>query len=496
MDPLFEVLLDLGGTAPRARAHTLHRQLEAAIRDGRLVPGSRLPATRGAQALFGVARNTILEVYERLREQGLVVARQGSGTFVADWRAPPQRKAQPISSHTADSRLNPLWLRDDMRQAMGFWQDGQADTGEPGIDFRPALVDASLFPHAVFRRVSARQLRGLERKPAVLKSAQGNQGNYRLRQAIVQHIGVTRGVVSAPDSVLVTSGAQQAFDLLARTLVIPGQTVVAIEDPGYPPMRAAFAAAGARLAPVPVDQEGLVVDAIPHEASIICVTPSHQFPLGVSMSMARRAALLALARGRGAVIVEDDYDGEFRYAGSPMAALRTAEAADTVCYVGTFSKSMLPALRLGFIVAPDWALPTLTAAKNCLDWHCATPVQLAVAGFIAEGHLTRHVRTMRDVYKQRRALLLDLLASELSEWLTPLPSFYGMHVAAYARGQLDLEAVTYTLLQHNIKLHTLARYHAGLAARPGLVISYGTADLPAIRRGMLLLRQALLALTG
>lgn len=284
--------------------------------------------------------------------------------------------------------------------------------------------------------------------------------------------------------------------MLARTLVIPGQTVVAIEDPGYPPMRAAFAAAGAQLAPVPVDAEGLVVDAIPPEASIVCVTPSHQFPLGVSMSMARRAALLALARGRGAVIVEDDYDGEFRYAGSPMAALRTAEAADSVCYVGTFSKSMLPALRLGFIVAPDWALPTLTAAKNCLDWHCATPVQLAVAGFIAEGHLTRHVRTMREVYKQRRALLLDLLASELGEWLTPLPSFYGMHVAAYARVPLDLEAVTQALLKHNIKLHTLARYHAGLEARPGVVISYGAADLPEIRRGMLLLRQALLAQSG
>ncbi|MES2128006.1 MAG: PLP-dependent aminotransferase family protein [Pseudomonadota bacterium] len=495
MDPLFELLLDLDTPAARASSKTLYQQLEAAILDGRLVAGAKLPSTRAARAIFRVSRNTVLEVYERLMQNGLIGARRGSGTYVADRTAVAQPTARPDPAAPPDPRLNPVWLRDDVRSAMGFWQDGPhapAAVTDAPLDFRPALVDSRLFPYDVFRQISAKQLRGLERKPAVLKSPQGNQGNFRLRQAIGNHIGLTRAVVSGPDQVLVTSGAQQAFDLLARVLVIPGKTVVAIEDPGYPPLRAAFMAAGATLVPVGVDHEGLVVDAIPPEAGVICVTPSHQFPLGVSMSMARRQALVAWARQRGAVIIEDDYDGEFRYTGSPMEALRTADAADTVFYVGTFSKCMLPALRLGFIVAPDWAMPTLAAAKNCLDWHCSTPIQLAVAGFIGEGHLTHHVRKTREIYKQRRQLLLDLLRKDFSAWLTPIPSFYGMHIAALGRAGLDLEALTQGLLAHNVKVHTLERYYLGPQRQSGLVFGYGAVERPDIRRGMELLREALL----
>lgn len=188
--------------------------------------------------------------------------------------------------------------------------------------------------------------------PPRFKSPQGNQGNYHLRDAITKHIALTRAVTCQPQDILVTSGAQQAFDLLARALVTRNETVVAVEDPGYPPMRAAFAAAGARLVSVGVDDEGLMVEQLPPDVAVICVCPSHQFPLGVTMSMRRRKALVEFARTRGAVIIEDDYDGEFRYDGSPLEALRTAEAADVAFYVGTFSKCMLSALRLGFIVAP------------------------------------------------------------------------------------------------------------------------------------------------
>jgi GntR family transcriptional regulator/MocR family aminotransferase len=496
MDPLFEILLDLATTGTRETSKTLYRQLEAAILDGRLVAGARLPPTRGAQAIFRVSRNTALEVYDKLLQKGLIVARRGSGTYVAERSAVLKPRERQTLAGAPDPRLNPLWLSPGVKHALGFWQDQQSEPRAPAdaglVDFRPALVDSRLFPHDVFRRISAKQLRGLERKPAVLKSAQGNQGNYRLREAIVNHIGQTRAVVSGPGSVLVTSGAQQAFDLLARTLVLPNQTVVAIEDPGYPPMRAAFAAAGAKLVPVGVDDEGLRVDDIAADAAVICVTPSHQFPLGAAMSMRRRASLLEFARQRGAVIIEDDYDGEFRYGGSPMEALRTPDAADTVFYVGTFSKCMLPALRLGFIIAPDWAMPTLTAAKNCLDWHCSTPVQLAVAGFIGEGHLTHHVRKMRDIYKERRQLLLDLLRDDFAQWFDPIPSFYGMHIAVFARVPLDLELVTQSLLPHNVKLHTLDRYYCGAHTRPGLVFGYGAVDLPDIRRAMALLRLALL----
>jgi GntR family transcriptional regulator/MocR family aminotransferase len=389
--------------------------------------------------------------------------------------------------------LNEFWLRADVTAAMGFWQDSrESPPARKGlVDFRPAMVDSRLFPLDVFRRVSAKQLRGLERKPASYKSPQGNQGHYHLRKAIIKHIAITRAVACQAEDILVTSGAQQAFDLLARALVTPHETKVALEDPGYPPMRVAFAAAGAKIAAVGIDEEGLIIEQLPPDVRVICVTPSHQFPLGVTMSLRRRQALIEFARARGAIIIEDDYDGEFRYEGSPLPALRTAQAADVVFYVGTFSKCMLSALRLGFIVAPGWAMRTLTAAKNCLDWHCPTPIQSAVAGFIAEGHLTRHVRKMRDIYKQRRQLLLQSVKDKLSPWLNPIPSFYGMHIAALAHPGADLEAVAHALLQQQVKIHTLSRYFLGPQTQVGLVFGYGTVDLSEIRRGVSVLRKAL-----
>jgi GntR family transcriptional regulator/MocR family aminotransferase len=224
---------------------------------------------------------------------------------------------------------------------------------------------------------------------------------------------------------------------------------------------------------------------------VICVSPSHQFPLGVTMSARRRQALVDFARARGAVIVEDDYDGEFRYEGQPLKALRTAEAADVVFYVGTFSKCMLPALRLGFVVAPDWATPTLTAAKNCLDWHCPIPVQLGVSGFIADGCLARHVRKMRQLYRQRRQRLLTRLRQDLGQWLEPIPSFYGMHVAARTRGSVDLELVSEALRAEGVKIHTFERYFLGPPTQAGLVFGYGAAGPHEIDRGLDRLRSAL-----
>jgi GntR family transcriptional regulator/MocR family aminotransferase len=302
---------------------------------------------------------------------------------------------------------------------------------------------------------------------------------------------LTRAVVCDPDEVVVTSGAQQAFDLLARVLVIPGETVVAVEDPGYPPMRVAFLAAGAKLAPVPVDGEGMIVGEIPAESRVICLCPSHQFPLGVTMSSARRKALIGFAKKVGAVIVEDDYDGEFRHDSHPLSALRTPEAADVVFYVGTFSKCMLPTLRLGFIAAPEWALRALVAAKNCLDWHCSTPIQMGVAAFIAEGHLAHHVRKMRRIYQERRERLVRLLRGELAEWLDPIPSYYGMHLGAYARGPIDLDRVTEDLSRRHVAMHSFARYYLGRASRPGLIFGYGVATVEELSRSIELLSSCL-----
>jgi GntR family transcriptional regulator/MocR family aminotransferase len=488
---LFELRLDLPGPGSRDASRSLYEQLKAAIVDGRLPPGSRLPATRHSAAFLGVSRNTAAAVYERLASERLVVSRGGSGVFVAPGTpARHQRARAAVLRPTA--RLNPIWLRPDLAAAIGFWREAPEDepAGSGQVDFRPALVDSRLFPFEVFRRVSAKQIRLLERRPAAFRSPQGNQGNYRLREAITRHIAVTRAVVCGPEEILVTSGAQQAFDVLARTLVTSGRTVVALEDPGYPPLRAAFLAAGARVVPVPVDADGIVVDAISADAEVICVCPSHQFPLGSSLSPARRHELVALARTRGALIIEDDYDGEFRFEGGTLEALRTPDAADDVFYVGTFSKCMLPALRLGYIVAPPWAMQTLVAAKNCMDWHSPVTIQTGVAAFIAEGHLTRHVRKMREVYRRRRNALLDSLTQELTPWLDPIPSFYGMHVAAIAKPGVNVEAAAAAARRMGLRVHTLSRYFLGEPDRSGMIFGYGVADLLQIGHGLRRLREA------
>ena len=256
-------------------------------------------------------------------------------------------------------------------------------------------------------------------------------------------------------------------------------------------MRIAFAAAGAQLVPVPVDAEGLIVERLPANADVICLCPSHQFPLGASLSVARRKALLAFARRRGAVVVEDDYDGEFRYDGSPLEALHAADTDGHVLYVGTFSKSMLPTLRLGFIVAPPWALPTLVAVKNCLDWHCPAWLQSGVAEFIAAGHLNRHVRKMRNLYRRRRQCLMEALTREFAGWLEPIPSHYGMHLAAIAKPGVDCEALAQALARKGIRIHTLRRFHCGEPTQAGLVFGYGLADLPGLKRSLADLYEAL-----
>lgn len=495
MEPLFEIQIDPVPQGSREAGRVLHAQLNAAIADGRLAAGTRLPPTRRAKAIFGVSRNTLADVYERLVAEGRVATRPGSGVFVCDQVITEPSGGTPRLDQTPDPRLNPIWAKPEVVADIGFWRDpasvNQTTRDAQPLDFRPALVDARLFPFDVFRRVSAKQLRGLEIRPAAYRSPQGNPGNWRLRHAVSRHIGLTRGVVCGAQDVLIAAGAQQGFDLIARVLVHPGQTVVAVEDPGYPPMRAAFAAAGARLVPIRIDAEGLVVDELPDDVGVVCVCPSHQFPLGVTLSSTRRKALIDFARARNAVIVEDDYDGEFRYEGGALEALRTAEAADVVFYVGTFSKCMLPSLRLGFVIAPPWAMQSLIAAKNCSDWHCPTPLQTAVAGFISEGHLTRHVRRLRKVYGRRRKLIQDTLKRDFRGRLEPIESFYGLHTAAYCVNDAELEAVVEALAARDVRIHTLSRYGFGPGRRTGLVLGYGALDLEELAAGLNALSDAL-----
>lgn len=292
---LFEVEIDRAAITSSAASRALHQQLKAAIIDGRLRLGAKLPPTRDAKTVFGLSRNTVAKAYSRLQVDGYAVLRHGSGTYVVDILPAPPNVEPRRTSHTSDRSLNPFWLQPEVTGSINFWSD--ASDRSPAvvsklIDFRPSMVASRLFPFDVFRRSMVRQLRQLERKPATRKSPQGDQGDPCLRESIATHITLTRAVVCNASEIVVTSGAQQAFDLLARVLITPNKTIVAMENPGYPPMRVPFIAAGARVIPVEVDAEGLIVDRIPPNTNVVCVSPSHQFPLGVTMSKRRRNELI------------------------------------------------------------------------------------------------------------------------------------------------------------------------------------------------------------
>jgi GntR family transcriptional regulator/MocR family aminotransferase len=304
------------------------------------------------------------------------------------------------------------------------------------------------------------------------------QGRPALREAIARHVSFARAVACIAEDVIVTTGAQQAFDLLARVLVIPGRTTVAVENPGYPPVRAVFAAAGAKVIGVPVDEEGLMVDRLPIDVRVIYVTPTHQFPLGVVLSPRRRAALLDFARTHHAVVIEDDYDSEFRYGGRPLDALQTldrsgASATGSVCYVGTFSKCLFPALRLGYLVSPPWLRPALTAAKQLADWHGDVLAQDTLAAFIAEGHLVRHVRRMRNIYAERRQQLLDALTEHVGDRLIPIASDAGLHLAARLAAPFDANTLVAEAMAVGIRPETIDAYAAGRSSINGLAFGFG-----------------------
>jgi GntR family transcriptional regulator/MocR family aminotransferase len=293
--------------------------------------------------------------------------------------------------------------------------------------FRLGVPDHRQVAFDVWRRLLAR---AFHPRHGGAFGYQPPHGRPRLREAIAGHVSFARAVACRAQDVVVTSGARQAFDLLARLLVVPGETTVAVEDPGYPTVRGTMSDAGARVVAVPVDEEGLRVGLLPADTHIVYVTPSHQYPTGVAMSLARRRALLDFAREHDALVIEDDYDGEFRYGARPLDALQTLDRDGRVVYVGTFSKSLFPSLRIGYVVAPAWLRDALAAVKEHADTCGNAQLEDALADFILEGHLARHVRRMRRVYAGRRAALMDMLHGPLSRWLAAIPSEAGIHVAA------------------------------------------------------------------
>jgi GntR family transcriptional regulator / MocR family aminotransferase len=463
-------------SAPDSRTvlRDLHAQLKAAILEGRLTAGIRLPASRVLAATLGVSRNTAVAAYDMLLSEGYITAKAGAGTFVANTVRASQRTPRTQAGNAVDARLNAT------SRAVARMPPSQAAT-VPQFDFPLGVPDTTLLRLDIWNRISARCLRALPHSALAYGPAEGQPS---LRGAIAGHASFTRAVACSANDVVVSNGAQQAFDLLARTLVTPGKTRVALENPGYGPVCAAFVAAGARIVRIPVDVHGMQVHRLPEHVHIVCVSPSHQFPLGCVLSAQRRIALLDYARTHRAVIVEDDYDGEFRYGARPLDALQTLDREQCVFFVGTFSKSLFPALRIGYIVAPPWAQRALVATKTHTDRQSNVLAQETLAAFITQGHLARHVRKMQGIYSSRRQRLLDSLRADFAPWLSPVPSAAGLHLAALTAPAINAEALIARALSADVGVGSLNQYGHGRATPQGLLFGFGAIDEAKINAGM------------
>jgi GntR family transcriptional regulator/MocR family aminotransferase len=447
----------------------IYRQLLDAILDGRLRPGERLPPTRELARSLQVSRNTVAVAYERLTAEGFLTGRVGAGTYVAQASGELTRSAPRGSVVQPARRWREPVLVDRTERRVRY-------------DFTVGVPDVGLFPLATWRRLVGAALQPPALRAATYADPGGHAG---LREGIARYLGVSRSVRASAGDVLVTQGAQQALDLIGRVLIEPG-TCVAVEDPGYPPARLLFRSLGARVVGVPVDDEGLSVSALPARARLVYTTPSHQFPLGTPMSLERRTALLAWAERHNAVVIEDDYDSEFRYGTRPLEPLQSLDRSGRVIYVGSFSKTLLPMmLRLGFLVASESLQPALLSAKQLTDWHGDLTTQAAMARFIDEGLLARHVRKATKVYAARHELVTDTLSTKLAGVLQLVPSAAGLHVCARtAGGSLDVDQVVAAAAARDVRVESLAAYAGTEPGEHGLVVGFGAVQTADVKPGL------------
>ena len=454
----------------------IYRQLRRAIVDGRLRPGGLLPPTRHLAERLNVARMTVTVAYEHLIAEGFVVSRVGAGTFVAE----DVGHRRPAAAPKYEGVLRPRAVWNGIALPTVFATPAT-------YDFRTGLPEASWFPHRVWRLLLVRAMRAPEVAGGVYQDPAGLPS---LRAAIANHVALARGVNSRVDDVLVTNGTQQALDLIARVLLAPGD-VIAVEDPGYQLSCRLFASLGLRVVGVRVDEQGLVVDSLPRRARAVYVTPSHQFPLGVAMSLQRRQALLTWAENNGSAIIEDDYDSEFRFTGRPLDALQSLDVAGRVIHVGSFSKTLLPTLRIGYIVSPPSLHGALCRAKFVSDWHTSSLVQAALAQFIETGGYARHIRRLNRRYRERHTLMTQTVSRDFADHLELVPSSTGLHVTALARrlSIAQLEAVCAQAAERDVAVRALAGCAVTKPSIPGLMLAYGAIDLTGITEGLRRLRR-------
>jgi len=466
----------------------LYTELRAAILDGRLRPGSRLPSTRSLAVQYQLSRGTVVAAFDQLQAEGYTHTEVGSGTFVASGlpdtplSSPRAKPALTLPPSTATLSKRATETLKGITVIPAPHSVGKAFRAyEPAID---------LFPVELWARVAARVLRHAPRS----LYGHGNAAGYPpLRRAIAEYIGTSRGVRCLPEQIIVTSGAQQALDLIGRFLLDSGDPVW-IEDPGYPGAWQTLRATGARMIPVPVDQDGLNVAAgikLSPRAKLAYVTPANQFPLSVTMSADRRMELLNWAAGAGAWIVEDEYDAEYRYHGRPVAALQSLDRSGSVIYVGTFTKMLFNALRLGFMVLPQRLVGAFEAARSFVDRHPPTLDQAILAEFITEGHFGHHVRSMRQTYSERMAILKESADKDLGGLLDVTAAAAGMRTVAWLNTGTSDKAAAERASQLGLEVMALSAFTFQQKQRPALILGFAGCNPDELRRGVSVLATAL-----
>jgi len=406
----------------------LVRFFRDAVASGALRPGARIPPTRVLALELHLARNTVGLAYERLTAEGFLEARHGSGTFISSALPQPGRGRPPASSRTG--------ARAGSQRAQDLARPAPLPAAHLDWPLTPGLPALDAFPHALWARLDARFWR---RRP-IRELAYGEAGGYRpLREALAAYLGASRGITATADHVIVTPGTQAAMFIAALSLADVGARAW-VEHPGHEATRRALTLAGLEAVAVPVDDEGLDVTAgraTAADARLAVVAPSHQYPLGVVMSLTRRLSLLQWARDADAFVIEDDYDSEFRYDGAPVPPLKALDDGDgRVVYVGTLSKLLAPGLRLGFLVVPDRLVEVMRAVRTTVDRHVPMPLQAVAAEFIGNGHLGAHIRRLRQLYAERRSALLEAIAAG-GDGLAVSGSATGLHIVADLPAGLD-----------------------------------------------------------
>jgi GntR family transcriptional regulator / MocR family aminotransferase len=472
-----QVPLQRGGSEPVYRQ--LHNLLLQAVLQGRLPAGTKLPSTRLLAEELGVARNTIIAVYEHLGAQGCLRSRHGSGTYVADLaidhmerpsRASTARRQARGSAHAAP-RLSARGR--EVVEGIGF-------SSRQWGAFMPGVPDVTEFPARLWARLHNRHWRSAP--PEQLSYAPAG-GLPALRSALAEHLRTARSVQCQPEQVIITTGIHQSVDLAVRLLADPGDRIW-VEEPCYWGLRSELKSLDLILEPVPVDAEGLRLSPARLKRPaprFVLVTPSHQYPLGMVMSLKRRQALLEYCRRNGTWIIEDDYDSEFRYSTRPIACLQGLDTSGLVHYVGSFSKMLFPGLRIGFLVVPPLLAETFAKASAELFREGQLQQQAMLADFINEGHLSSHIRRLRGLYSPRRERLLEAIRSHFGDRVSISGDYAGLHLVLYLPQNVDDNAVVLDAAAAGVVVRSLSRYYSLRAsARRGLLLGYACVKEPDI----------------